>query len=303
LSATVSGAEELRKKCFPGRPEYAKVWVRTYGSVMAWGNRDKLRVPELVFDEMAAVPCAEVLFMIFCFRPKFARGYGDSKQMEWKPFVAGVVARWADATIFADVRFLGITHRCRLSIVAAVKDHYPEADLAVCVDCCPHVSETEEGGIEVVRVGSLAEVPILPGVQYLGFSQLESSELRSKLQMAGILDRRDKSRDIVSTVAESQGITRETVFLVRTSPRVKKGSLYSEANRVNVGVSRAKVRVVYYTVSDEKDLVVTWAGYSKDEERRAIIRGNSERYAREMATVGKEAFYAQFFCMERLKYM
>lgn len=210
--------------------------------------------------------------------------------------------KWGSVEAFCDTRWLGVQHRCRVSVVAGALSYYEGANLAVCVDCCDHISESDEGGVDVHRIASLSQVPMEAGVKYLGFSQLEKEELKVALLSAGVVKTRAEVDLLVSTVAEAQGITEDRVVVVRTCAREKKGSLYFEPNRVNVALSRAKFNVSYYTTSRERDEVILFAERSRDEALRERVRQNSLAVAKEIREVGVDAFYAKFFCLKELVY-
>lgn len=275
LSATANSVKAVRKRLYRGASEGEK-FVRTYDSALMHG------VPKaevVLLDELPMAHAGQVLALIEKIKPRTIVGYGDFHQICYISFLAAYRMRFASLREHCVVEHRVTTHRCRVSVCAAVLQFYGEdSGLAVC-GCHEHLLEEE--GFDVRRVQTIQEVPMRK-VKYAAFKHWEQAIVREELQKAGfdaatmLVDLEEGTSD-VSTVHTLQGDTYDELIVVRLDKTTKPGAIYFQDDQVLVALTRARLKVTYYTCSDEIDGISAAWERSNQRRLRNIVRKNSGR--------------------------
>jgi len=257
--------ESVREQLFGEDPE-GKTWVRTIGSALFNGVTDK--VTNLIIDEVCMTHAAVVYALRHILKPEKMWVCGDAMQMPYVPFVSGFKPK--KHTFYHNARMVLLQkgHRVPLDVYAGGLDIYGK-DSGIHPCSCHKRSQTS---LKHELIASLANIPVERNCTYLTHTQSTKDKLKSRLGSKG-LDEND-----VHTMAEFQGDSAQKVIVVRDVPAYKKGSIYFERLRANVGVSRSTGDTLYLSTSREEDYMVYFIKQAKLQSNQDIIRENIRKY-------------------------
>jgi hypothetical protein len=219
-----------------------------------------------MFDAAVAISGAESVTL-----------YGDAKQVEWDPYVAGVVALHAapgKTVPEKNYTFLAETHRNPADVCAAWLHEYPSYYPCEC-----HSTPEKRGvTMHAERVASVSSVVIDESVRVHTYKQDEKEEVKDVLGFRGDMKAlRERRHGGLATVHEDQGTTRKRVVTIRPFADYDKNrsefnpSLHNRSNYVLSDTTRHTESYHYYSVCAENDGIFKAVERSKDPARLALV--------------------------------
>lgn len=231
----------------------------------------------LVGDEAPATHIGKFDAAVSLSGARVVKLYGDAKQVEYNPFVAGfVVAHSApgDTIPERNYTFYGETHRCGERVCAAWLHAYPYFYPCEC-----HVTDEKlRSSMTAEHIDNVSAVEYDPKVRYHTFKQDEKEDLRTALPFgADSTTLRARHPGGLSTVHEDQGSTHHRVVSVRLHAEYDKNSsanptLYNKENYALSDTTRHTGTYRYLSVSTEEDAVVKAVKRSSDPALLAAVR-------------------------------
>jgi len=272
-AAVKSVLHELKLRKVPDRVASAR--CMTLDSYLC--NR-KSGAKYLIGDEAPAEHIGKFDAAVALSGAKMVRLYGDGKQVEYSPFLAGYVAMHAapgNTVPEENYRFLPETHRCSFDTCVAWVDKYPA--FYPC-ECHSRAGEGQTT-LRAHAVKSLADVPYDQTARYHTYRQDHKEEVRSVMPFTGVVKvLRAKEAGGVGTVHEDEGSTHKKVVTVRAFADYDKNetaqnpSLFNKDCYVLSDTTRHTEAYDYYSICPELDGVFRAVERAKDPVRRQAVR-------------------------------
>jgi len=278
LTATSLNAEDIRSNVF-GSDQRGDLYVRTCDSMLMWGLKGSTgtKIDVVYVDEAPMLHAGQVIAALMKLTPVSVELYGDFEQIPFCSFLGSYVSKFPSLSKFSFLkRKNSLSHRLAVDACAAQLDAY-DGELYSCA-CHDHTLGSEET-IRAVKIGGVHELVYDPDVRYLVFTKDERYSLRAQFgTTADVKVVRFKKKGGMATVHEEQGSTRPRVALVRlkkgfdAKPNPRAPSLYNKRSYVLSSMTRHTMEFVYYSASEEFDLVQKCVMASRCPVRRSVVR-------------------------------
>nr|WCL16051.1 putative replication-like polyprotein [Ailanthus crinkle leaf associated bluner-like virus] len=196
----------------------------------------------LLVDEAFMQHAGKLYLLLSLSKCKYAKFFGDALQIPFVnrcPNFTMLYAETFKALPFSDVH--GHTYRCPVDVCVRLSPYYQNFNLKLGYNYGLTSHNSTAPSVEVKRITSIDEVPLVPNATYLSFKQDEKEQLIRKFGAA-------------KTVHEFQGQQNGVIVLVRTS-RAESDVIYTRLEYIIVAISRHTQKLIYYTASSSSDPV------------------------------------------------
>lgn len=236
--------------------------------------------PEVFFiDEGRMLHSGQVMAAVHLLNPQRVEILGDPQQVPYVNF-SNVFMMHGSSLKFEQTVEHNITYRLPIRVAAMVAHMY---DGKIRVGGKKNNGSPFEGDTSVIKINAYNEVPKLSNVLYICFYQWEKKQLIQSGYCKNHSTNADHRCSVLSVV-EAQGSDFADVIVVRLEPRSRRGTIYSEPQRVNSALTRAWRSVKYYTTCDN-DMLATWMRVGATNESISRVMGEYD------ITLGEEVLY------------
>lgn len=240
VTANRSSKDEIRKKLSKDIPKKELlVAVLTIDSYLM--HHSHLTCEVLFVDECFMVHAGSVLTIMNRTLCKAAVLFGDSRQIHYIERNELDVALYSklDDLIEDSGRVYGsVSFRCPWDVCAWLSTFYPVTVATT------NVNSAGKSSMDVKPIESLEDVPLVPGVKYITYTQGEKNDLQRLLGK-----KFPKDTPLANTVHEIQGETYKRVALVRS--KFQDDSPFTSENHVTVALTRHVDSLSYYVLSSK----------------------------------------------------
>lgn len=220
LSVTKSTSREIAERM--AEEERDDVTVSTVDSFILHNVQE---FKDVYIDEGLMLQPGEIDVIAIMSKAENVYVYGDRRQLNFIPRVAGFVANIDTFTDFASIEYRNVSRRCPQDIARIFFSSY---------DAGFYTTSDVVFSVKVKRIATILNVEQNDRVKYLVFTQAEKKDML-------------KYNYNVNTIHEVQGMTFEKVALVRLNP--KQMHIYDSDAHILVACTRHTKEFTYYTTN------------------------------------------------------